>query len=589
MKSFLRAVALLLAVALGLLAPGCAAEGENSVPTPAVTLQPEATPALALPEQGIVAFSQMEYTRPDTQKILAQMECLAQQARACSGPEQACALAQQCQAYYDYFSTMLCLAMLHSSMDKNDSYWAAEETELSQQSAQISAAHSTFLHALGDTPYRQQVEAEQGKYYFADLDATEYVTEETEPLFQQEAALISEYSQKVNTLTIPYQGQQLTLDAVMAIEDYTSFMEAFHLWMDAYGEEIGGIYVELVALRQKIAHTLGFAQYVDLVFAMEQRDYTPQMVQEWIRNMQKQLLPAYRELEKVGANYYPQVSVNLEDALAFVGETLEALSPELSPSLAGMLQYDLCDLEPRVGKESGAYTTYLALYEAPFFLESYTGDAWSLSTLIHEFGHFNDYYTTHNKIPETVDTSEIFSQGLELLFSRYYLDAFGEDEGYQMMYDVLSDAFYTLISQPFYTAIELEVYQLPQEELNLENICAIARRQAERFGYGSENSDYYAKAWMRVSHLFEMPFYTFSYATSMDVALQLWEIALEDESQAVEAYLTLLKREQSWEFIQNVEAAGLKSPFAPGRMEHLAQLFQQYLVEEDWPLFRLAA
>ena len=121
------------------------------------------------------------------------------------------------------------------------------------------------------------------------------------------------------------------------------------------------------------------------------------------------------------------------------------------------------------------------------------------------------------------------------------------------------------------------------DALTVEAINEIALRQAVRFGLATEeDAQLYAVEWVTTPHIFEAPYYTFAYATSADVSVQLWEIARTDRAAAAETYLRLLAREKSTDFIANTEAAGLVSPFAEGETQRIAALFSRYLVEEDW-------
>ena len=95
---------------------------------------------------------------------------------------------------------------------------------------------------------------------------------------------------------------------------------------------------------------------------------------------------------------------------------------------------------------------------------SYTGDEYSMTTLIHEFGHFNNYLET-GVTAEATDVSEIYSQALELLVANHYGEYFGEEIGYEMQYNALSDKLDSFVQQAYYTAVEQEVYSLGKEEV----------------------------------------------------------------------------------------------------------------------------
>lgn len=127
-----------------------------------------------------------------------------------------------------------------------------------------------------------------------------------------------------------------------------------------------------------------------------------------------------------------------------------------------MRDYALIDWEPRLGKATGAFTTYLLEYGSPCILMSYMEDEYSMITLIHEFGHLNDYLLM-GAPPETLDVAEIYSQGLELLVANRWDEFLGADTGYMLRYNTLLDKASSFVLQGYFSAIELEVYSLAPE------------------------------------------------------------------------------------------------------------------------------
>ncbi len=600
MKKQLTAAFLIVFLSCTTLLSGCAGlynkmlrslESSLQEDAPSFSYEPSASPSASLPPldlagSRVVPFSDMEYIRPDAPAITDRLNEIADllwedAVDAVMLKE----LIDEADRLYDQFSTMDTLASIHSDMDQSSEDWAEEMQYTSQHFSEVSMAYDNYSSALYNSSYKEQIEEQWDPHYFDTLGDTIWYTQETIPVYQKEADLVNQYGSILATQTISYDGQELTLADAESLADYDSYQEASALWYQTYNPVLGEIYVDLVKTRNELAQSLGFDHYIDMAFQDNLLDYSPDMARALLNDIATYASPVYSELNEYGTAYPVDVDSDYADFSAFVQQTLDAMDSGMSNSFRMMNEYGLSDLEPRLNKSPGAYTTYLTSYDAPFLMMSYDGSGDSMFTLIHEFGHFNAFSVSHDEWLESTDTSEIFSQALELMFARYYEDFFGEETGYYLNYNALSRSFSTFPEQAFYSAMELEVYSLDPQNVTLENINQIAKEQAQRFGLnpqGDESADYLF--WIGTPHLFQQPFYVFSYVTSMDIALQLWEISLTDEAQAMVLYNQLLAREESTEFLENVQAAGLESPFEAGRMQHVAALAQKYLLEEDWSL-----
>ncbi|MDL2236805.1 hypothetical protein LJC56_03105 [Christensenellaceae bacterium OttesenSCG-928-K19] len=584
---------------LGELTDAAIAEIENSAPT----ATPEPLPSAPEPsvsanpqedaeeeERRLTSFDDMEYERPDATETIRRIEEINSSIAASEDFEALEALLEEAVDLYYHFLSMGTLASIHSYMDLSDDYWLEEEKHISQNYAGVQLSFQKLYHTLFDSSFKTQIEEEWGEDYFDAIDDMEYVNEETKPLYEEEALLTSKYIEKVTTAAVDYNGEQLTYSDIMSLADYDELKSALLAWYDVYNPELGQLYIDLVKVRQKIAQALGYDSYTDLSFDGDYPDYTPEMAERYLDDIVKYAVPVFQQLAYDGLVYSPSVSMEYEEFSGFLRDVLHNLSPDLLETYDVMEHYGLIDYEPRSFKESGAQTTYIYDYDAPFILMNYEDDASSMSTLVHEYGHFNEYYLTRNELAASLDTVEIFSQALELLVANHYSSSVGDEAGYQMLYDIVSDTFTSYVEQPYYTAMELQVYSLDPDTLTVDMLNEIARQESARFGLDIFWFDeFHLYDWVTLVHIYEYPFYTLSYSTSADVSLQIWEASLQDEAQAVDIYFDLLYREESDKFIENVEAAGLTSPFETGRAQEVADFAQRMLVNEDWPGWQDAA
>lgn len=535
-------------------------------------------PTLALQDTEVMPFSDIKYARPDAEKVTSRLYRLADEVEACEDVQTLKVLFEEGETLFKEYDTMTSLASLMSAMDLTMETWVEEEAYTAQNYSKVDTAYQVFWGALYDSPFHDVIETYWHPGYFdtatSDID---WYPEGAQALYARESALISEYTQKRATLTIPWNGRDMSYDDIYDIEDTEEYYEALAVWYEAHEPALGDLYLELVRTRMELAQLLGFDSYIEMALAENGADYTVPMIEALLDGIIKYIVPLYEET----SGYYVEAAVDYETWAGFLENTFYDMDEALGVNFRLMRDYGLIDWEPRMGKASGAFTTYLTGYDSPFILMSYTGEEYSRATLIHEFGHFHDFLEKGD-VTEALDVSEIYSQALELLIANHFEDFFGEADGYCLRYNVLYDMLDSFIYQTYFTGMELEIYSLEPDLVTLDAVEAIALRQAERFQIQDEiYEDLYRYDWVTVPHIYETPFYTVAYATSADIALQVWELSLTDESTAIDTYQKLLKREESAEFIANAEAAGLHTPFDEGEMQRIGGLFRKYLIEED--------
>ncbi|MEG2361554.1 MAG: M3 family metallopeptidase, partial [Christensenella sp.] len=574
-----RVVSLLLIVLL-VFSSGCGMLPEIlASPEASATASPTATATLSpyeQPSREITPFSEMQYIRPDADAVIARINTLTKELEDGTVSAQTLAASVgEVDKLFSNFVTMHTLARIQSSMDQTDEKWLEEQQYTSLHAPDVQTADDNYITVLYNSPFKEQIETEWDSNYFSDTSDTLLYNDETQPFYAKESELLNEYINTLSVGTVTYNGQEVTYNDISAME-YDEYIDALALWDEVYNPILGNIFVELVKTRNQIAQTLDYENYTDMVFKQADMDYTAQDAQTLVDSIAANLVPIYDEVANSYLPFLVEDDMSYERISAFAGETLSAMDARLGETFKTMNDYKLIDYEPRPGKVPGGFTIYLDDYSSPFVIFSYLNDEQSMRTLIHEFGHFNDDCITKTAITESTDTAEIFSQALELLFSLHYGELFGEETAAELQYNILFDNFSAMIDQAHYTAMEFEIYSLPTEEITLEKINSIAQTTAERFKIKSDIS---YLDWVSVTHLFQTPFYLISYATSMDIALQLWEIALTDERAAMDVYYTLLAREKSPKFSENIEHAGLRSPFDINETEKIAELMRYHLID----------
>lgn len=558
-------------------ASGALGASKSAPPTP------EPAPSIsAKPEDGekrIVPFDQMEYARPDALAVSSRINEIKTEAMAQSDISGVTPLLDEFETIYNNYSSMAALAGINSAADKADEYWMAEDEYCTNGYISVQEAGQALLRAMYESSFKEGIEQWQ-EGYFDGMPEEDTVTPITKPMFQREAELSQEYTNTITLGTIDFSGSKMTLSDIYALEDYNAYSAAIEQWLTEFNPKLAGIYVELVKLRTSIADILGYDDYMEMRYAEEMGGYDEDMVRSMLDEIKTYVVPAYKEATAYGAFYSPEVNMDYSEFMNITRDVLNDISPKFLPSFDAMQENELCGWQPAQYKEAGAATYYIPDYDASYILMSYTGNADSMSTFVHEFGHFNDNYTTDYANPYQMDIAEIFSQALELLYSDYYPSYFGGEDGYEMRFDTLSGSFSTIVSQPLYTAIELRAYS-EGENLTVEKLNEIAREEYIAFGNDWEalGADYVNLDWVTNPQIATVPFHTLTYATSVSVALQIWEVAQTDKQKAVDTYMQLLNNGLKYDFVESVQNAGLISPFEEGAMKNMADMITRYMTD----------
>ena len=135
----------------------------------------------------------------------------------------------------------------------------------------------------------------------------------------------------------------------------------------------------------------------------------------------------------------------------------------------------------------------------------------------------------------------------------------------------LADSLCTYMEQSAYSLFEHRVYDLQGEELTVENVEALYEQIGTQFGFNFEKWE--TREYVNILHLYTEPMYMISYVVSNDLALQFYQMELEEAYSGLELYEQSLTSQESY-ILTFAKDYGLKSPFDPSRPEELRVLFE---------------
>lgn len=528
-----------------------------------------------------VAFADYAYVRPDIEAIYAWLDDLCVQMEAAESAEEAYRLYQSsCPAWEDYLA-MHSVAMLRSSADVEDTFYAEEYALLNEAGVQISLRQAQLYEIMLAAPYADALADYLGR---EELEAMRQVTAQTTPevaaLLEAEAALEQRYTALAGSAAITVDGVDYGYEAIGSIpgldaESYWNYIDTF---FTRYNRELGEILLELIALRQEIAEALGYDSFVELGYLrMGRTDYDRQDVLRLRHSIESYVSPYINELydEALASGTLnllpdrcPVPDMDAGEIIDACRSVWAALSPDADACAALLEAYGLSDLTAREHKDVSTFTTYLTAYRAPYIFAHLTGyNFYDIGTLQHEFGHAFAYYRQAERmgspdLAQTYDISEIFSGAMELLSLPHYEVFFGDEAETAVSYALIG-VLETLLTSAVYDEFNERIYtELPE---TVEEINRIYAEVLDRY-IGNDFTRAYdtscgGRFWILIPHFFTAPFYSIDYALADLVALQLWKQQEENPEAAFQRYEALIDAAYGLSFPELVGEAGLQNPF----------------------------
>lgn len=523
-----------------------------------------------------VAFEDMEYTRPDAAALCKALGELEKLVKDGGSFDEVGAAFEAAYSDYSLFNTMDSLSYIRHTIDLNDEYYETENNWCEEQSPLIEQALEKCYIAMGQSDLRDRLEEEyftEGFFDFYDENQI-YSNDRVVKLMQKDNDLQAQYMALQSDQTIEWNGEEVLYEDIVGDEslDYDSYLMAYQLYYNKYNPQVGEIFAEMIRTRNEIAKELGYDTFADFAYSYYyDRDYTPEEAEDYLSDIAAELAPMY-----FYAVYGAQSTTpcSTDEVLDLFEKTVYRFGGEFATSYEFMQAYDLMDITDSSSKMPGSYVTYLSSYQMPFLYVSPTGKLDDLLTCCHEFGHFVDGFVNCNGT-SSIDCNEIFSQGLEFLsLSRAELD---DDEREALTISKVADSLLTFVSQAAYAEFELRAYALPDDQLNTEGLNALFLECMEEFGQSYTGmEDIIAPGWIDIQHFLIAPYYVISYCVSNDAALQIFQLE-EENGTGLETYRALMSTSSGNTILALLEENGMESPFEPGRVEELADFFEDYL------------
>jgi len=314
----------------------------------------------------------------------------------------------------------------------------------------------------------------------------------------------------------------------------------------------------------------------DYQYSQYFRDYTAEDASEAAASVLKEIVPLMDEL---GADIstdpaYLRISEQTDSSLD-VFSVLRKYAPRISPSVGESAELLLNEklYQAASGDDcyDGSFTVNLpGEHRAMMYI--YLRDNFTdLFSLTHEFGHFHSDWREKTPVylqANCIDIAESQSQSMEMLFTIFYPEIFGDDAVIMEkleLYNILSSITTGLAVGEF----EYRVMQRA-DSITPEDVLSCYEEIADQYGMTLE--------FYEVTHLFEHPGYYVSYGISALPAIQLYAMMQEDYEGAVGIYDKLSAISSfSGEtyFSEAMEQCGMRDAFDEETFAYIADIVSE--------------
>ena len=577
-------IAIMIALVTCISLLGCAQKGDTIASSAGGSTQSTTIPVTTLPDikHDDVTLADMKYERPDIEGMDAALSDLQDGIKQGKDAQEMIASYKEIQAQYSHADSMLSLAYLLYAFDvTNDSYtqeYSYLQSALSELDAKMETV-SVDLFASSDEA-RQLARESFGEGYVDAIMGDELFDDRSiQDLLDQEEQLTLDYNDLSTTFTLLDNGTRWTYGDILG--DTTLSNDEYHRLYDAYcaalNQKAGAIFLQQIPIRIEIAKRLGYADYVSYCYDTYGRDYTPKDARTLHAAVKQYIAPLFVKARKtVDANDLSSATFDEDAFFSALSSSANAFSPLLSEPVTFLLRNRLYDCSVSDVKMDSKFTTYISDYRAPFIFASWHGTSDDVASILHELGHFTNYYhnaTVGYSAGDNLDLAEVDAQALVLLLFDAY-EAFYGDLAQEARAATLIDAMYSLLSGCMEDEFQQDIYENPT--MTLEQMNELYAKLADEYGL-NEVYGYQGTEWVLISHTFQTPMYYISYAASMVPALELFDLAQENPEAAKAAYFNIVTRKPYQSLGAVLSQNGLNPVFSEATIQQIAKILKAYL------------
>ncbi len=551
-------------------------------------------------------FDELTYSRPRKDDLDREhVHRMARWSEATTAEAQLALIREWDQALIHY-ETSSSLAHIHYRQAINNDACKDAQEFFDNLHPTVLGHNVSFLRAVTGSPERPTLEARLGTQIFA---LWESFLGTFEPSIadakREESALDNEYSALLASLEIRFQGQTHNLSTLRGFyghadrEVRAAAQQAGAAALGAHQEKLDQIYHDLVGLRDGMARTLGYENFIPLGYRqMDRIGYGPEDVARFRDQVREVVVPLAqrihaRRAQTLGVSDYSFHDESVRDLKGVpcpagdhdwmmdrATEMFDSLGGDFGGFFRMLRQRSLLDLKSRAGKAGGGFCCGLPAHEVPFIFANFDGTQNDVNVFTHECGHaFQNYQSRKQPLREyfwpTTEAAEIHSMSLEFL-THPFMELFFQEDAERFRVGHVESG---LLFLPYGVAVDEfqhKVYAEPDAspERRTEIWQEVERIYLPHRRY--QDVPYFAsgRVWQRQRHIYGMPFYYIDYCLAGTCAMQMWRASRVDRADAMERYRTLCSLGGSMSFPDLLAAIDLKNPFTDGCLSEVCEAVQ---------------
>lgn len=560
-----------------------------------------------------MAFEQYPYVAPKLEELQVQAKKLLDQFESSTTAEQQIKLLLKINQFQGHIENHFTLANVRHSIDTRDKFYDDAVNFLTEIGPSIEEFSQTFKKAYLSSKFRPQLEKRFGKLFFDQLalSVKTFHPSIKEDLVE-ENKLVLEYDALVASAKIQFDGKELNLAGLGKYQqslDRTvrkAAGEAYYGFFAERVDKLDALYDQMVKVRTRIAHKLGYKNFVQLAYdRLGRLDYNSTDVANYREQVKEYLVPIAKQLiaqqsKRIGISemrYYdiplqfltgnPTPKGNRQWMEDLAAKMYKELSPVTDEFFQLMQHENLLDLDTKPGKMAGGYMTFIYSHKVPFIFANFNGTKHDVEVLTHEVGHaLQGYLCKDMEIKEymspTLEACEIHSMSMEF-FTYPWMESFFKEDTDKFKYSHIADAI-TFIPYGV-TVDEFQHFVYENPEATPAERRAKWREIEQKYtpykNYGDNAFLNGGGYWMRQGHIFAAPFYYIDYTLAQVLAMNYFVKSQENYKAAWENYLELCKLGGSLPFKALLQKVGLPSPFQKGFIAAIVPTLQKELATID--------